>query len=139
MCFKDYIKNINVDFSADKINIDDIPIIEIFIGLKFGDQLKEYILNYGYLGYEYIELFGINNRLGTRSNMVKQTRYLHKYFSETKNLIALEDQGDGDYYLVDSNDYVFRFLSSGNELIPTKMKLFDYIKHRFNSVTTGGI
>ena len=66
--------------------------------------------------------------------MIKQTEYLHKYFAKTNGLIALENQVEGDYYLVNSNDQVFEFDSELYELTDTGIGLEDYILQRFKVV-----
>lgn len=131
MTLSDFIKNNDVDYSFNRITSDMIPEIEAKIGVLFGKQLKEYVIEYGYLGYKYIELFGINNYQGINSDMVNKTLRLHKNFEKVKNLIAVEDQGDGDYYLVDSSDMVYRFVLANNELVPQNIDLFEYILQRF--------
>lgn len=134
MDIKEFIATHNVDYSMNPISEKDIPIIEVALGVSTGTQLRQYIVEYGYIGYGFIELYGINNRQGLNSNMVKKTKYLHKYFAKTSNYIALEDQGDGDYYLVDENDMIYRFLSSTNELTCQNIQLFDYILERFSII-----
>ena len=134
MNIEDFIKQNNVDYSSNRIAEQDISIMEILLGVSFGKQLRQYITQYGYLGFEYVELFGINGRQGTSSDMIQQTQYLHKYFKKTLPYIALEDQGDGDYYLLDQNDTVYRFLSSKDEIICQDIQLFDYILKRFSEV-----
>lgn len=60
--------------------------------------------------------------------------YLHKYYPVTNKLIAIENQGEGDYYLVDDDDNVFEYDSEIDELINLHMKLNDYIVSRFESI-----
>lgn len=134
MSIEDFIQQNNVDYSSNRIAEQDISIMEILLGVTFGKQLRQYITQYGYLGFEYVELFGINGRQGTSSDMIQQTQYLHKYFKKTLSYIALEDQGDGDYYLLDQNDTVYRYLSSKDEIICQDIQLFDYILKRFFEV-----
>lgn len=122
-----------VDFSKFCIKNEDVESIEKVLDVKIGDQLLEYILTYGYLGYEYIDFLGINSRLMEKSNMVKSTQYLHQYFEKTNNLISFEAAGDGVFFLVDSDDNVYEYASSDDELIKTKWKLFDYILDRFEN------
>lgn len=134
MTLIDFIKNNDVDYSFNRITVDMISGFENKVNVLFGDQLKKYIVEYGYLGYKHVELFGINNNQGINSDMVNKTLHLHEKFDKTRGLVAVEDQGDGDYYLVDSNDMVFRFISVNNELIPQNIGLFEYILKRFLSV-----
>lgn len=133
MKIDEFIENHNVDYSYNRVNEIFLPEIEKKVGVRVGEQLKRYIMNYGYLGYKHIELFGVNSSQGFESDMIKQTLLLHKWFDATKNLIALEDQGDGDYYLVDETDMVYRFIPNNN-ISKTGSDLDDYILNRFLTV-----
>ena len=134
MNLKEFINSHNVEYSNNCIDNSEIPNLESLMSVTFGEQLKEYLLNYGYLGYEFVELFGINKKAMDRSDMVKETQYLHSWFPITENLIAIEDQGDGDYCLVDKDDSVYHYFSSINALTKTTLKLFEYILERFDFV-----
>lgn len=134
MTLTEFIRENEVDYSFVRMNEDGVLKIEHEIGVSFGKQLKKYIIEYGYLGYEYIELFGINNHQGMDSDMIKTTAFLHKRFEKTRGLIAIEDQGDGDYYLVDADDMVYRFVAANDDLVAQNVDLFEYILNRFLSV-----
>lgn len=134
MNIKDFIANNDVDRSNSTIDVGMLEQAEKAIGVCFGEGLKEYLLEYGYLGYEYVEFFGINSNQGLKSDLVEQSLYIHKYFSATSNLIAIENQGDGDYYLVDSKDAVYEYDTSLKQLRKTGQKLFEHILERFESV-----
>ena len=132
MDIKQFIQENDVLKSNSLIEASTINDVENTIGIKVGKQLIEYITTYGYLIFEDVELYGITARQGIEeSDMVKQTLYLHKYFPGTKGYIALENQGDGDYYIVDSTDTVYEFISEQDKLNNTGLKLFDYIIKRF--------
>ena len=131
MMLIEFVKNNDVDYTFNRISADRISEMESKTGVTFGEQLKKYVLEYGYLGYKHIELFGINNGQGVNSDMVVKTLWLHSNFDKTRNLIAVEDQGDGDFYLVDSNDLVYRFVAGNNDIIPLNIDLFGYVLQRF--------
>ncbi|MCD7883436.1 MAG: SMI1/KNR4 family protein [Lachnospiraceae bacterium] len=134
MSLETFILNHNVDRGRDLIDSDFLKKAENEVEVKFGNELKQYLLTYGYLGYGYAELYGMNLRMGLNSDMVKQTLYLHKYYPVTAQYVALENQGDGDYYLVDSNDRVFEFETGEAQLRETGWSLFEYIEQRFEGV-----
>ncbi len=134
MTISEFITSNEVDFTFNRITEKEIPQYEATLGAKIGPQLKGYIIDYGYLGYEYIEFYGINSIQGEGSDMVKKTLFLHQQFPKTQGMIAFEDQGDGDYYLVDSTDRVYRFIYSYDELVDTGLSLHEYILTRFESV-----
>lgn len=132
MTIKDFISNNEVDFSKNKITLSDLNKYETTLKISFGNQLKEYILKYGYLGYSSIEMYGIDSNLELESDMIKQTLYLHKYYPNTVKYIALENKGEGDYAVIDSDDYVWELITeNGAKLTNSGLKLFDYILSRF--------
>lgn len=130
MKLSEIINGRDIDVSPAPIQTSDIGMAEVLLGVTVGSQLKEYLTEYGYIGYGFIEMYGINSKMGPRSSMIKRTVALHERHPKTKALIAIEDQGDGDYYLVDSNDRVFRYLESRDELTDMSMTLFEYIAER---------
>ena len=132
MKLSEIIKGREIDVSPSPIQASDIGMAEAFLGVKIGDQLQEYLTEYGYIGCGFVEMYGINSKMGSRSSMIKRTVSLHEHHPKTKNLIVIEDQGDGDYYLTDSNDKIYRYLESRNELTDMDMTLFDYIAQRLS-------
>ena len=80
MDIKQFIAENDVDKGNALIDVKLLEQAEQTVGVRFGEELTEYLLKYGYLGYEYIELYGMNSRQGLESDMIKQTLYLHKYF-----------------------------------------------------------
>lgn len=130
---KDIVKSRNVDFSTNRINIRQLSDYEKQMGVVFGEQISDYITEYGYLGYDFIEFYGINAAQGFNSDMVVKTTWLHSAFPQTKGLTAIEDQGDGDYYLADENDDIYRFMAETDELSKTQLKFNDYVLERFET------
>ena len=98
-----------------------------------GKELTAYLLKYGYLGFEHVELYGMNSRQGLKSDLVSQTKYLHQHYPDTSSLVAIENQGEGDYYLVDSEDNVYEYDTNMKQLRKTGLKLFKYILKRFKA------
>lgn len=135
MTLDDFISANKVTKTTRVVNSTFLFEIEKLIGLHFGPELKKYLLNYGYLSYKHIELYGINSNENENSDMVKQTLYLHKYYPITRGFIALENQGEGDYYVVDENDNVYEYDSELAELTNINVKVFDYILDRFSQVS----
>ena len=133
MDLNEFICKNNVDFAAYLIKEADLRLVEKELGVKFGPQLSAYLLDYGYLGFESVEFYGMNARQGMNSDVVKQTLYLHKYYAKTSPYVAIENYGEGDYILVDSDDNVLRFISEENTLKKVGKKLFEYILIRFQA------
>lgn len=134
MDIKEFIEKNNLEKCKNLIKVEQLNNIEKEIKIKFGNELKKYILEYGYLAYEYIELYGINSKQGIESDMVKQTLYLHKYFPKTINYIAVENLGDGNYYIVDNKDNIYKYISEEDKIVDMQLKLFKYIMNRFNEI-----
>lgn len=124
----------NIDYTKNLVSNEDLIKFEKIIDCKFGKQLKEYLLHYGYMGYKSIEFYGINSKQLEKSDMITQSLYLHEYFPKTKGLIAFENQGEGHYYLVDINDNVFWYQSVADEIYDIESKLYDFISNRFEFI-----
>lgn len=131
MDIHEFICKNDVDFSPHPMKSGDIKQAAEALNVRIGPQLMEYLTEYGYLGFESVEFYGLNARQGMNSDMVKQTQYLHQYFSDTVPFTALENLGEGTYLLVDGDDQVFRCLTEEGRLEPLGEKLFDYILRRF--------
>lgn len=134
MDIRDFLDANPVLSSKNTITMEQVAKVESIIGVHFGPQLVKYLVDYGYLAYEYVELYGVNPVQMLESDMVTQSKYLHKYFPKTANLVALENRGEGDYYLVDAEDNVFEYISELDKLESAKCKLFDYILKRFQNI-----
>lgn len=135
MTLKDFVEQYeDVEKLEELVTEEFLEKVEETLNLKFGNKLKNYILDFGYLAFEYVEFYGINPAQGFDSDLITQTQYLHKSFPQTYNLIAFENQGDGDYFLVDENDKMFEFDSALKELKCINQNLEEYILDRFNTV-----
>lgn len=130
----EFIENNDVDYTKNVIDESFIGTLELETGCKFGPELIKYILSYGYLGFEDVELYGVNSNQGIDSDMISQTKYMHKYFEKTSGFVALENLGEGDYILVDSADNVYEYDTEVGEIIDVKYRLFGYILKRFTEV-----
>lgn len=131
MEYKEYFSKIEAEYSKNTIEEETLNSIEMELNLKFGPELREYILTYGYLAFQSVEFYGINSIQGLDSDMVKQTIYLHKYFEKTNEYVALGNLGEGKYALVSQDDLVFEYDTERDLLIGTEKKLFEYIMNLF--------
>ena len=128
------VKGKKIDKSSAPLRDSDIVMAEVFLEAKIGRQLKEYLTEYGYIGCGSIGMYGINRRTIARSDMVTTTVMLHEYHPRTEGLIAIENQGDGDYFLVDEDDNVYRFVMDNKRVKKLNKKLFGYISQRLSTV-----
>ena len=104
--------------SNRRIKKSELNNYEKELDVEFGPLLKEYILKYGYIAYDHVEFYGINSTQGINSDMISTSKKLHNLSEQTRGLIAIENQGDGDYYLVDSNDNMYEFILDGSLVVP---------------------
>lgn len=130
MKLKDILLKYDIDYSVNRIDAEEIKKYEELLGTEFGVQLREYIINYGYIGYRHIEMYGINAVQGKSSDMIKTTIALRQRDSQLNGLIAIENQGDGEYYFVDSKDQVYRYFQGSKELSKNSVDMESYIVHR---------
>jgi len=133
MDYKEFVKQNDVDCTKNLINEQELDELEKNVGLKFGSQLKDYILSYGYLGFLAVEFYGINSKQKEKSDLITQTLYLHKYFDKTKQYIAFENIGEGRYILVDENDNMYSYSSEQDSIQSLGVDLGEYILGRFNN------
>lgn len=126
-----FIEKHKVDYSSNRITEDFIPELEKKLGVKVGTQMKDYLLNYGYLGYEYLEFLGINSVQGFESDMVKKTERLYSAHESLRDFLVIEAEEHDSWYIVDSNDRVFRLDLEQRELWPENKDLFAFIWKRF--------
>ena len=134
MTWQDFSDTNEIEYTENRITETEISFYEKEMGVPMGPQLREYLLNYGYIAFLFVELYGINSIQKENSDMVKQTKFLHEQFPLTKDLIVLEDQGDGDYYLVDHEDVVYRYIMGSETVSNQEIKLFEYITKRFEDI-----
>ena len=132
-----FIKNNECDYTRNIINLEVLKLAEQTIGIKFGNQLSEYLLKYGYLGYKSVELYGMNANQGLNSNLFEQTMYLHNSFEVTKPYIVIDKIEDNIYTLIDSNDNIYICELINNKIRNINIKLNDYIIRRFESEKNG--
>ena len=130
---KETVEKFDVDSTKNLVSETELSFLEKNEGFEIGVQLKEYILNYGYLGYESIEFYGINSIQKEKSDLILQTKYLHKYFPVSNEFVAFENCGEGDYAIVDKNDNVCLLRTEDNQkVVNLQKKLFEYIEQRFS-------
>ncbi len=134
MTLYELIKAKGVSYYADTIDAAMLKEAENAVSVHFGIELIEYLFKYGYLAYKHIALYGMNMHQGLESDMVRQTVYLHQYYPATVDYVAIENQGDGDYFLVNSEDDVFEYDVDIKELQPTGKKLSEYLVIRLENV-----
>jgi len=105
------------------------------LNFKMGILLKDYLLNCGFLEFFFVEINGIYANKGLDSDLITKTISLQERFEKTKGFILLEDKGDGDYILCDSNDKVYEFIPSMSfEIKPLNVDIISYLESRYSEV-----
>ena len=69
-----------LSYAYRRIDKKDIPSVEKLLKVKIGKQLEEYILNYGFIAFGFIEFFGIKKKQMKNSDMIIKTQWLHRNF-----------------------------------------------------------
>ena len=85
------------------------------MGMTFGPLLREYLSSFGYLGRGDVELYGINERQGLNSDMVRTTLNLLEFAPGCRGYAVIDNRGDGEYILCDSSDQIFAMPNSPTE------------------------
>lgn len=110
---------------------------EQMMDCKFGKLLYSYLEECGAVMFFFVEMYGINKNQGLQSDMVVKTKMLHDLYPQTKNFVAIEDMGDGDYILCDKNDNISEFIPSlSADLKSLEINLIDHIQARYIQVSS---
>lgn len=131
---KEFMKSNEVDFTKNLVSNEELDEILKSCNLTMSEELKSYIISFGYLGFKHIEFCGINSFQKEKSDLITQSLNLHKYFPKTCDYLVLESQGEGGYILVDKNSCVFDFDANNDSLKPLNKTLYEYIYERFNEI-----
>lgn len=127
MKLSEYVLNNNIERTQNLVDKNFVKQAETLMQVSVGEQLADYLTNYGYLANGCVEFYGINSVQQLKSDMITETLYLHKYHPKTINLIAFECFGEDAYSLVSSDDLIYIYYADTDELQSTGIKLNDYI------------
>lgn len=103
------------------------------LNFQTGPQLKNYLLNYGFLSFESVEIFGIGVKESGRLDIINETKNLKKNFQLPNGYIIIEKIGDGLTIVCDESDNVYEFIYNGE---PNKLniKFDEYLISRFTEL-----
>ena len=117
--------------SAVPVSEEEIIKFEKDMGLRFGDQYRAFLKNYGCLSLEGIEFYGIcgkNNSIPSAIYCTKQMRSDYKF---PENLIVIYDRGDGVLYCIDGLDQVYKY--DNGQISATKDDFESFVCNRIKA------
>lgn len=119
--FEKQLTEYNIEFSKF-IGYPAILKAEKMLGIKFGDELKLYLMKYSNLQYNNLQFNGIS---------LKDTTHLYKNFKLHRKYIVFEINSDKNYILVDSSDKIYLYNPYNQKLFKCgEYDLFSYIIKR---------
>lgn len=127
MQLKEFVEKYGLESCSNRVDKDFLYEVKKKLGVAINSQLEDYLLKYGHLAYGHIEFLGMNSKQLWDSDMIATSVRLHKKFEKTQGLLAIYNNGDGDYYLVDGIGFVHRFVAMNNMLFPVNQDLNTFI------------
>ncbi|MEE1502963.1 MAG: SMI1/KNR4 family protein [Acutalibacteraceae bacterium] len=124
---KEFVIKHNLEFSSDRVDKTFLYEVKKKLSVAISRQLKEYLLNYGYLAYQHLEFLGINSKQLWESDMITTTIKLHQMYEVTQGLLAIKKDDGEIYHLVDGLGFVYRFIPSESRLFAVYQDVDTYI------------
>lgn len=123
------LKNIDSTLHTNSGNVTDMEIKEAEkqLNSNFGSEMKEYLLTYGSISFNSVELYGLGFSDKYYLNIVVATKELRD-MGLPMGYFPIFDIGDGHYAVVSQDDVVYEWVyyeSCINRKIANS--LFDYI------------
>lgn len=125
MTIADFAKTHKVDAYIKKPTEETVKKAEKELGVKFGPQLKNYLMTYGGLSYKFIEFEGLAENSDRIVTITKNVRSLGL---DKKFIVVYKIHDEGAYACVDSSDKVYEVeIYAGKVTVKDmKMKFEDY-------------
>jgi len=111
------------------ITSEDITNVESELGLKVGNNLKEYLITYGALSFRSMELMGLGYSDDSYRHIVKATKNARKYGSIPLDSLVVEDIGEFHYVICNADDSI-SYWGNGNEIEKVDSSISEYIERR---------
>ena len=132
---REIVNNKDILYSKDLPSINTITSAETKLDFKFGKQLRQYLMEFGFLYFPPAELYGINEKQQMRSDLISNTLMLRETYPQLNNLIVLEDRDDGNFICCDSDDNILNFIpAEQDEIIDLKTDLEQYLLNRIDEI-----
>ena len=128
MTIADFAKTHKVDAYIKKPTEETVKKAEKELGVKFGPQLKNYLMTYGGLSYKFVEFEGLAENSDRIVTITKNVRSLGL---DKKFIVVYKIHDEGAYACVDSSDKVYEVeIYAGKVTVKDmKMKFEDYFIH----------
>lgn len=124
----------DIDSAKFPASAETIRLVESALGASLGRQLKEYLMEFGYLGCGPIEFYGVNEMQKEKSDLVKTSQMLRNASGVLSGYVAIECIGDDLYAMCDSEDKMYKVvLADGVRVQPMNMNLLQYAVKRLNN------
>jgi len=120
------LKKLGLELETTKsVSIEEINKFEKELSLTFGEELKAYLQEFGCLGVEYLEFYGICGENRSIPSMVHATKSMRNEIDNfPNNLVVFYEDGSGAFYALDESDNVYVCNYNKCEKIEMKLKNF---------------
>jgi hypothetical protein len=126
-------KNDQVLIKKNVVTSADLTSAESELGFSFDSDYAEYLLKYGKITYESMELYGLGVPDKSYLNVVSATKNLvSKFTNWPSNAVVLEDLAEDNYIVYVMNAGVFQFAPIECEKVSNSLE--EYIMMRVDEV-----
>ncbi|MEK4715730.1 SMI1/KNR4 family protein [Sporosarcina sp. FSL K6-5500] len=116
-------------------SVDTIREAEEALGFSFGQQLKFYLKNHGFLIYKFVELYGLNENQKMYSDLVVRTQKARENYGGLNDVVIIESMDGGNYIVCDGQDNMHEYLPMNEQkLTSLGLSFEDYVVNRFNEI-----
>ena len=128
---------IGVEFTTRVPSCETVNAVEAALNCRLGKQMKEYLLSFGSLWKDSIELYGVNEIQKLDSDLVKTTLNVAEYYDKMHGMVVIDNLGDGQYVFCDQNDMIFKMpVEVSDPPISLNVDLAHYLCARLNGETS---
>lgn len=125
----------DLECSKNLVSEDFMAEVENVLHFKIGEQLRKYLLDYGYIAFGNTELSGINSLQGMDSDMIKDTLKLREISNLTDQYVVIENIDSHSLVLCDKEDKMHSAVSgdlANYKITPLNKTLFEFIMSRYH-------
>ena len=103
------LKRINIELETSKVATDEvIRKYEKELSIKFGEEYKSFLKEFGTLEVEYFEFYGIIGDNNSVPSAIHATKFARKNIENfPMDFVVFLEIGDGSFYCIDQKDNVY--------------------------------